>query len=352
MRRSAPARCRSKLCPPYSVKSKRCSSSTIANMWSLRLRRWPRQSSADCPDISILASSREPLAIAGETVYRMPSLSFPQRTDGITADEALSYSAVQLFAERGRAAVNGFVVANDNAPCGRRDLQAARRNRARDRVGRAAAEDAEANELANRLDDQFRILTGGSRTALPRQQTLRALIDWSYNLLSEPERILLRRLSVFAGGCTMDGAAAVAADYQLQQSDIFDLMASLVDKSLVVADASGQATRYRLLESTRQYAAEKLKDAGETGWHRRLAQYLVTYYGKSVEEWPTAPTNAWIENYSPELDNLRASFEWAFGNEGDVINWTRPRWVFNAPSVRSRSLSRVDQVGRRCAGAH
>ena len=94
-------------------------------------------------------------------------------------------------------------------------------------------------------------------------------------------------------------------------------MASLVDKSLVVAEASGQATRYRLLESTRQYAAEKLKDAGETGRHRLLAQYLVAHYGKSVEEWPTAPTNAWIENYSPELDNLRASFEWAFGNEGD-----------------------------------
>ena len=171
-----------------------------------------------CPNISILASSREPLTIAGETVYRMPSLSFPQRTDSITADEALSYSAVQLFAERGRAAVNGFVVANDNAPavaeiCRRLDGIALAIELAAPRLKMLKP-----SELANRLDDQFRILTGGSRTALPRQQTLRALIDWSYNLLSEPERILLRRLSVFAGGCTMDGAAAVAADRQLQQS--------------------------------------------------------------------------------------------------------------------------------------
>ena len=182
-----------------------------------------------CPNISILASSREPLTIAGETVYRVPSLTFPQRTDSITADEALSYSAVQLFAERGRAAVNGFVVANDNAPavaeiCRRLDGIALAIELAAPRLKMLKP-----SELANRLDDQFRILTGGSRTALPRQQTLRALIDWSYNLLSEPERILLRRLSVFAGGCTMDGAAAVAADHQLRQSDIFDLMASLVD---------------------------------------------------------------------------------------------------------------------------
>ena len=201
-----------------------------------------------CPSISILASSREPLTIAGETVYRMPSLSFPKHTDSITADEALSYSAVQLFAERGRAAVNGFVVANDNAPavaeiCRRLDGIALAIELAAPRLKMLTP-----RELANRLDDQFRILTGGSRTALPRQQTLKALIDWSYNLLTEPERILLRRLSVFAGGCTMDGAAAVATDHLLQQSDIFDLMASLVDKSLVVADASGRATRYRLLE--------------------------------------------------------------------------------------------------------
>ena len=172
-------------------------------------------------------------------------------------------------------------------------------------------------ELASRLDDQFRILAGGSRTALPRQQTLRALIDWSYNLLSEPERLLLRRLSVFAGGCTVEGAASVTADHLLSPSDIFDLMASLIDKSLVIADASGPTTRYRLLETTRQYASEKLKDAGETGTHRKLAQYLVSYYRRSTEEWPTAPTTAWIESYSPELDNLRASLEWAFGGEGD-----------------------------------
>ena len=271
-----------------------------------------------CPNISILATSREPLAIAGETIYRMPSLTFPERTDSITADEALSYSAVQLFAVRAGAAVNGFVVANDNAPavaeiCRRLDGIALAIELAAPRLKMIKP-----RELANRLDDQFRILTGGSRTALPRQQTLRAAIDWSYDLLSDAERTLLRRLSVFAGGCTMEGAAEVAADHRLQQLEIFDLMASLVDKSLVVADASGPVTRYRLLESTRQYAAEKLTEAGETGWQRRLAEYLVAYYARAVEEWPTAPTRAWIETYSTELDNLRASLEWAFGHEGDV----------------------------------
>ena len=306
----------------------------------------------DCPTISILASSREPLTIAGETVYRMPSLSFPLRTDSITADEAMSYSAVQLFAERGRAAVKGFVVANDNAPavaeiCRRLDGIALAIELAAPRLKMLKP-----IELANRLDDQFRILTGGSRTALPRQQTLRALIDWSYNLLSEPERVLLRRLSVFSGGCTMDGAAAVAADSEFQQCDILDLMGSLVDKSLVVADASGQVTRYRLLEFDAPICS------GKVGGCRgdRTAPFTRPISRGPLWEICRGMANCAHKRMDRELlaRTRQSASQPGMGvrERGRFITWARSRWFFNAPAVRSRSISRVDPVGRRCAGAH
>ena len=247
-----------------------------------------------------------------------PSLGFPDRPEGITAEAALGYGAVRLFAQRARAAVAGFAVADDNAPavaeiCRRLDGVALAIELAAPRLKMLKPE-----ELAKHLDDRFRILTGGSRTALPRQQTLKALIDWSYDLLSGSEQTLLRRLSVFAGGWTLGGATAVAAGAPLEAWEIFDLLGSLVDKSLVVADSSGSETRYRLLELTRQYAGERLVECGEGDWHRRLAEHLLAFYAKAGEVWPTAPTDAWLQTYAPELDNLRATVEWAFGPDGDV----------------------------------
>jgi predicted ATPase/class 3 adenylate cyclase len=271
-----------------------------------------------CPQVSILATSRERLAVMGEHTYSMPSLSIPDQPDGITAEKALSFSAVRLFVERASASLPGFSLTDENASavamiCKRLDGVALAIELAAPRLTILKPQ-----ELASRLDDRFRLLTGGSRTALPRQQTLRALIDWSYDLLTGSEQTLLRRLSVFAGGWSLSSAAAVAGGDPVEDWEVLDLMASLVDKSLVVADASGAETRYRLLETTRQYAFEKLRESGERGRRRRLAEYLIGLYAEAEETWPTTPTEAWVEAYAPELDNLRTTLEWAFGPEGDV----------------------------------
>jgi predicted ATPase/class 3 adenylate cyclase len=271
-----------------------------------------------CPQVSILATSRERLVVTGENTYSMPCLSVPDQPDGITADEALSFSAVRLFVERASASMPGFSLTNENAAavamiCKRLDGVALAIEMAAPRL-----KILKPQELASRLDDRFRILTGGSRTALPRQQTLRALIDWSYDLLTGSEGTLLRRLSVFAGGWSLSSAAAVAGGEPVEEWEVLDLMASLVDKSLVVADASGAETRYRLLETTRQYAFEKLRESGERGRRRSLAEYLIGFYAKAEETWPTTPTETWVQTCAPEIDNVRTSLEWAFGPEGDV----------------------------------
>ena len=201
---------------------------------------------ANCPRVRILATSREPLRAGGEQVYRIPSLS--------------AGDSIALFSDRARAVDHRFALTDDIAPavaelCRRLDgiplaieLAAARV----DSLSIAA--------LVERLEARFRVLAGGGRTALPRQQTMRATIDWSYDLLSAPEQRVFERLSVFAGGCTLASAQAVCAGDDVATADVFDLISSLVDKSMVVAEFDGLEPRYRLLESFRQYACEKLVD--------------------------------------------------------------------------------------------
>jgi hypothetical protein len=172
-------------------------------------------------------------------------------------------------------------------------------------------------QILNHLNDRFRILADGARTALPRQQTLRATIDWSYNLLSPNEKALFARLSVFAGGWTLDAARAVGRGDPIDEEAIFDELASLVDKSLVSVDFTRSEPRYRMLESTRHYAVEKVVENGESAWRRRHAEYLSRVFEKAYQAWPTTPTEAWLETYEPELENLRAALEWSFGANGD-----------------------------------
>jgi predicted ATPase len=270
-----------------------------------------------CPEVSILATSREILAVPGEAVYRMPSLGIPPDAEGIAASEALQFGAVQLFVERAAAALGSYTLSDADAPsvaaiCRRLDGLALAIELAAPRL-----KILRPPQLLEKLSDRFRVLTGGSRTMLPRQQTLRALIDWSYDLLSEPERTLLRRLSVFAGGCSLEGAVAVAEGDPVDEWEVIDLLSGLVDKSLVVADPSGAEPRYRLLESTRHYAFEKLRESGETGRRRRLAEYLIGFYDRAEATWPTTPTDPWLAEYAPELDNLRFAIDWGFGPDGD-----------------------------------
>ncbi len=216
-----------------------------------------------CRAAQLLATSREAFGIAGEVPVRVPSLATPAPHASISLEALRQYDAVRLFMERAQIVRPDYTLTNQNAPalaqiCQRLDGIPLAIELAASRLKVLSLDD-----INRRLDDRFRLLTGGSRTALPRQQTLRALIDWSDGLLSEPERALLRRLSVFAGGWTLDAAEAVCASDGIESFDVLDLLTHLVDKSLVVMDERDGETRYRMLETIRQYAREKLLESGE-----------------------------------------------------------------------------------------
>jgi predicted ATPase/DNA-binding winged helix-turn-helix (wHTH) protein len=266
-----------------------------------------------CPHMRILATSREALSIPGEAVFQMPTLAVPALSPTLTAEAALRSDAVRLFAERAADALGGYTLSDEDAQavatiCRRLDgvPLATELAAARLRMLKPA-------EIAARLENVFRLLTGGSRTALPRQQTLRATIDWSFSLLSAPEQAVLRRLSVFADGCSADGATIVAGGEGIDPDEVFDIIGALVGKSLMVADRSGRATRYRMLETTRQYAAEKLAEAGETNRFRLMAAYLRNVFRLAEAAWPTQGTDDWLAEYGPETENFRAAIGWALG---------------------------------------
>jgi predicted ATPase/DNA-binding winged helix-turn-helix (wHTH) protein len=269
-----------------------------------------------CPRMSILASSRERLAIAGETVIRVPSLPTPLESAALTAASAREYASVRLFAERAKALGVGFDLTRANAAtvgsiCQRLDGIPLAIELAVPRLKVLSVE-----QLACGLDERFRLLTGGSRTAMPRHQTLHALIDWSYALLSEAEKLLLARLSVFAGSATLASVIAVVAGGGIPQEQVGDLLLSLLEKSLVQADPSTNDMRYRLLESTRFYASEKLLDASAT--RRRHAKHFAARFAQAMAEWEATSTQQWLANYEADLDNLRGALVWAFGPSGDL----------------------------------
>jgi predicted ATPase/class 3 adenylate cyclase len=216
---------------------------------------------ARCPRVHLLATSREPLGIGGETIYRVPSLSLPGPSEAGAA-AAESSDAVALFVERARAQGTGLHLDEQTAPvlvsiCRQLDGMPLAIELAAARLRSMSLSD-----LHDRLGQRFRLLTGGSRTASERQQTLRATVDWSYSLLTGTEQLLLRRLSVFAEGFGLDAAEAVCGFGDIEVFDVTDLLGSLVDKSLVVAEPTGETLRYRLLETIRQFAAERLAETG------------------------------------------------------------------------------------------
>src|ERR1700719_701857 len=270
------------------------------------------------PAARVMATSREPLRAEGECLYRVPPLAAPKE-DSQDAEELLRYGAVRLFVARARAAEpqlspDGCVAAAIAAICRHLDgiplaieLAAARTNA----LG--------VEELAARLADCLHLLTGGRRTALPRHQTLRATLDWSYRLLPEPERVVLRRLAIFAGGFTLQAASAVAATNELADADIVDCVANLVAKSLVAADLGGETGWYRLLETTRAYALEKLTQSGEFEQvARRHAEYCRDLFERAEAEVQTRPASEWLAAYGRRIDNVRVALDWAFSPTGDV----------------------------------
>jgi predicted ATPase/DNA-binding winged helix-turn-helix (wHTH) protein len=269
-----------------------------------------------CPRLSILATSRERLAVAGESVIRVPSLAVPEAPESVRAAAARDYAAVRLFAERASALGEGFALTDANAAtvaaiCRRLDGIPLAIELAVPRLKVMSL-----GELERGLDQRFQLLTAGSRTALPRQQTLHAALDWSYGLLAAPEQQLLARLSVFPGTATLPAVAAVVAGEGLPPDAIGDLILSLVEKSLVQADHGGHETRYRLLESTRYYAREKLGPAREL--RRRHAAHVAARLAEATAAWETTPTDRWIESHGDDVDDLRSALDWAFAPDGDV----------------------------------
>jgi predicted ATPase/class 3 adenylate cyclase len=269
-----------------------------------------------CPKITVLASSRQGLGIAGEATYRMPSLSLPDAavTAGLTPSELRRFGAIALFVERAEAADQHFLLSAENAGavadiCRRLDGIAFAIELAAARVRMLTPQ-----QLQRRLDERFRVLTGGSRTALPRQQTLRALIDWSHELLDLRERTLFRRVGIFVDGFSIEAAGAVCTDAAFDEFELFDVLASLVDKSLITTELSGAATRYRLLESTRAYALEKLTEAAET---TLLAERHLRHYeelaSRSLEAFQAFAVDP-FEWVGGDLENFRAAIAYALGN--------------------------------------
>jgi predicted ATPase/class 3 adenylate cyclase len=276
-----------------------------------------------CPRLHILASSREALGITGETAYRVPSLATADPDHPPSPADLGRVEAVRLFVERAAAVRPEFELAEINATAVAQIVRRLDGIPLAIELAAARVKSLSAGQLAQRLDDRFRLLTGGSRTALPRQQTLRATIDWSYDLLSEPERRLFCRLAVFRGGWTLVAAEAVCDGPDLtgfgnlSGLDILDLLAHLVDKSLVMVEERDGETRYSRLETIRQYGCEKLLESGEGDRvRRRHLDYFLDFAERGDRESRGPRSLEWKRRMDAEQNNLRAALEYAFDTEG------------------------------------
>ena len=262
--------------------------------------------------LKILATSREPLGVRGEVTWHVPPMSLPDAKQTPTIEQLSQYEAVQLFTERALLAQPHFVVTKDNAPaiaqiCARLDGIPLAIELAAARVKTMGTD-----QISARLDDRFRLLTGGARTSLPRHQTLRATIDWSYNLLSNEEKILFRRLAVFIGGWTLEATESVCGE-EGSDFDVVDLLAHLVDKSLVTIGESRIGTRYHMLETTRQYAQEKLLTSGESvPLQKRHCDYFLAFAERAEPNLVGGSSVlTWLNLIEADHDNMRAALVWS-----------------------------------------
>jgi predicted ATPase/DNA-binding CsgD family transcriptional regulator len=302
-----------------------------------------------------LATSREALRVQGEITWRVPPLAVPDLQQSPSVDQLLGSPAVRLFADRARAVQSGFELTPQSARsvahlCAQLDGLPLAIELAAARINVLTVE-----QIAARIADRFGLLAGGGRTAVPRQRTLRASVDWSYDLLSEQERRLLRRLSIFAGGWTLEAAETVCSGEGIEQQDVFDLLVHLVRKSMVVSEEGrAGAGRYRLLETLRQYARERLVAAAELeATHNRHASY---YLALAEEVEPSMWEVGWLHRLLPEQDNLRAALRWL--RESNAVEkavqlggrlW--PMWLFagylTEGQTQLRGLMELPGVSRR-----
>jgi predicted ATPase len=306
-----------------------------------------------CPGIDVLATSRAPLGLPGESAWRVPALALPEAPAREPVESLSQYDAVKLFIERAAKVRSNFVITNDNAPavaqiCSDVDGIPLAIELAAARVRMLSLE-----QIAAGLADRFHLLTGGTRTALPRHQTLRASVDWSHDLLSDEERVLFRRLGVFAGGFTLDSAEEVCADDRLDRYAILDLLTALVDKSLVLTVDRGPAVRYGMLEMVRQYAAERLAQSRED---RQLLERHLSHFaaiaGEAEPALAAAGSDRWLTVLDNEAPNMAAALEHGLATDPTVamqiavahaMYWTIRGRVAEAETAYSAVLAAVPE---------
>lgn len=270
------------------------------------------------PDVHVLATSREALRARGEYIQRLRPLEAPPALSEPTAAQALTFPAVQLFVQRAAAVLDSFALSDANAPviaeiCRRLDGIALAIELAAGRVDTFGV-----RGVAARLDDRFQLLTHGHRTAMPRHQTLTATFDWSFKTLAEPARTVLRRVSVLVGDFTMEEAVGIAADDLIPASVVAEQVANLVSVSFVAVNIASENVFFRLLESTRAYAIERLLESGEqVEISRRHAQNLLKVFEQANIQSSTWLSADWLVAYGRQLDNVRAALDWAFSSAGD-----------------------------------
>ena len=261
----------------------------------------------------VVATSREPLKAEGEWIYRVPPLTVPA-PDVTNEDDLLPYGSVQLFIKRAQAVEPHLVpdrhfVATVAAICRRLDGIPLAIELAASRTGALGIE-----QIAEQLDDRFRLLAGGRRIALPRHRTMHATLEWSHDLLTAPERVLLHRLAVFAGVFDLEAADAVAAGPELAACEVVDVLSNLVSKSLVNRNATG----YRLLETIHAFALENFVESGELEViSRSHAEYHQNLFKRAEFEWEARAADEWLAEYGPKIDDLRAALDWAFSTAGN-----------------------------------
>jgi predicted ATPase/DNA-binding winged helix-turn-helix (wHTH) protein len=271
------------------------------------------------PDVHVLATSREPFRVGGESVYRLAPLALPPHSVPISAADARGFAAVELFAERAAAVQDTFELTDANVATVRRICRRLDGIPLAIELAAAHVYHFGLEEIAARLTDSFALLIIGRRTALSRHRTLRATLDWSHGLLSADEQTVLRRLARMAGRFGIEAAAAIVADDALPAHAVLETMGGLIDKSLVTTDLGGEAIQYRLLETTRAYAAEKLAQSSDTEpVARRYALYFRALIRRSEAQWQARPGGDWLANYGASIDDVRAAIDWAFTPDGDL----------------------------------
>jgi predicted ATPase/DNA-binding XRE family transcriptional regulator len=308
----------------------------------------------ECPSVAVIATSREHLGVTGERVYRIPPLAVPEQSRP-SPKEAAQYGAVALFVDRVRTVVTSFELTAENVKavveiCRRLDgLPLALE------LAAARASVLSPQEICDRLDRVFNVLTGTPQDSVPRHRTMRAAIDWSYELLSSQEQLLFDRLAIFVGGFTLESAMAVCGDETIPKHDVLELLSSLIDRSLVTVEFARDNARYQLLGATRQYALEKLVNRGEeNALSGRHALALLAVAARLDREWYSASEREWFREAVAERDNFRAALRWSLDARNDLrtgalLAGSLARLWYSLAAVEGRRWVRlaIDSIGEK-----